>query len=144
MNSLQHSNSFLEFEWERTHTRWVGLNKRKKCLHSLSEILTLVPNVHFHHLTSRNRELLVRQPWILHDMTRNICSILCWFNRWLNKNIFSCGCWWQMVWMGALGCVQHNMRARDSGAEAEVWLSPAWTWGQGLPWPWDKDGRLQH
>ena len=29
----------------------------------------------------------VRQPWILHDMSTNICSILCWISRWLNKSI---------------------------------------------------------
>ena len=46
--------------------------------------------------------------------------------------------------MGALGQVQHNMWTRDAGVEAKVWLSLAWTRGQGLPRDWYQDRRLQH
>ena len=50
---------------------------------------------------------------------------------------------WPVVWMEFHARLHHNMRAREKGVEAELWLSHAWTRGHELHWPSIQDRRLQ-
>ena len=83
-------------------------------------------------------------PSVLITVTYNIGH--CLFYLWSSISIDSTPifrCTWQLVWMVAFGQLQHNMRAREPAFEADVSMSPTWTSGLEVPWPWYQDSRLQ-